>query len=115
MSKFTIYKVSLSEKGNTTIVLKADSAVSFGNMRLQSVVMNNSFCWHTFRGKLDTEFTQLQQQQAVIEVDNPQISVADADGKGGGKLLLTPNSHLKVFVNGVEQTATVAAQPPQSK
>jgi len=109
MSKFTIYKVSLSEKGNTTIVLKADSSVSFGNLRLQSVVMNNSFCWHTFRGKLDTQFTQLQSQQAVIEVDSPQISVADADGKGGGKLLLSPNSHLKVFIGGVEQTATVTA------
>ena len=113
LTKFTIYKVSLSEKNNTTIVLKADSAVSFGNMRLQSVVMNNSFCWHTFRGKLDTEFTQLQSQHAVIDVDSPLISTPDADGKGGGKLLLSPNSHLKVFINGVEQTATVAAQPPQ--
>jgi hypothetical protein len=111
MSQFTIYKTSVSPKGNTTVVLMANSTVTFGNLRLQSVVMDNAFCWHTFRGNLEQSFTQLQSQNAVIEVDSPLISVADADGKGGGKLLLTPNSHLKVFVNGEEQTIAVASAP----
>jgi len=87
----------------------ANSTVTFGNLRLQSVVMDNSFCWHTFRGNLEESFTQLKEQQAVIEVESPLISTADADGKGGGKLLLTPNSHLKVFVDGVEQSIKVAS------
>ena len=108
MSEFSIYKVRVSPKGNTTVILKSDARVTFGSLHLQSVVADNSFCWHTFAGNHEQSFTQLQQQNAVVEVESPNISKADADGKGGGKLLLKPNSHLKVFVNGVEQMATVA-------
>ena len=113
MTEFLIHKVRVSPKGNTTVILKSDASVTFGNLRLQSVVQDNSFCWHTFAGNHEESFTQLQKQQAVVKVDSPQISVADADGKGGGKLLLTPNSHLKVFINGEEQTVSVATQPAQ--
>ena len=109
MSEFSIYKVRVSPKGNTTVILKSDASVTFGSLHLQSVVADNSFCWHTFAGDCVQSFTQLQQQNAVIVVDSPRISVADADGKGGGKLLLTPDSHLKVLIDGVEQTATVTA------
>ena len=109
MSEFSIYKVRVSPKGNTTVFLKSNAVVTFGSLHLQSVVADNSFCWHTFAGNHEKSFTQLQQQNAVVVVDSPRISVADADGKGGGKLLLTPDSHLKVLIDGVEQTATVTA------
>ena len=113
MSKFSIYKVRVSPKGNTTLILKSDARGTLGSLHLQSVVSENAFCWHTFAGNHEQSFTQLQQQNAVVVVDSPDISVADADGKGGGKLLLSPNSHLKVFVNGVEQIASVAEAPSQ--
>ena len=109
MSEFSIYKVRVSPKGNTTVFLKSNAVVTFGSLHLQSVVADNSFCWHTFAGNHEQSFTQLQQQNAVVVVDSPRISGADADGKGGGKLLLTPDSHLKVLIDGVEQTATVTA------
>ena len=114
MSEFSIYKVRVSPKGNTTVILKSDASVTFGSLHLQSVVADNSFCWHTFAGNNEQSFTQLQHQHALIVVDSPRISVADADGKGGGKLLLKPNSHLKVLVNGVEQIASVAEATSQS-
>ena len=102
MAEFTIYKIKVSAKGNTTIVLKSDSTVTFGNLALESVVMDNSFCWHCFRGNLEKEFTQLQSQKAVIIVDSPVITPSIEGEIGGGKLLLSANSHLKVTVNGSE-------------
>ena len=98
MKKLQIVSIKLSEKGNTTVLLAADSLVSFCG--IQTTVYGapqseSTACWFCLKGN-HTQVLEAKQANGVSFHVNPAfISVADeTTGHRGG--FINPNNVTEV-------------------